>query len=148
MAPHGGAGSYLKGPGPSRKRAKKDGRRHRTDGTVGPAPALAKVAEVNLTHFSGHFSALRRCRFLIRLTGSPLIHPPHNVLGPVHDGHLRKQKFSVQAKDLLLRCVARFSSNRTARASSCSASRLITLRSRIDVPRCQTSRTRTRRSAR
>ena len=38
MAPHGGAGSYLKGPGPSRKRAKKTGGGARTAGKVGRSP--------------------------------------------------------------------------------------------------------------
>src|SRR5260370_31444975 len=50
MAPHGGAGSYLKGPGPSRrKRAKKRSAAPELPGRQPPPPASAKAAKPNLT---------------------------------------------------------------------------------------------------
>src|SRR5882672_3564689 len=65
MAPHGGAGSHLKGPGPSRKRAEKTVGTPGSAGTAGLAP-LAKVAERNLTH----------CWTPFGLTQTPLAWPP------------------------------------------------------------------------
>jgi len=50
---------------------------------------LAKVAEVNLTHSWAPFG-----KTPMPLSYSPdrlfVDHPPHTVLGPVHDGHLCK----------------------------------------------------------
>jgi hypothetical protein len=60
MAPHGGAESYPKGPGPSRKRPKKTVGATGTAGMAGPSPPpKAKILELNLTPLWAHFGFAR-----------------------------------------------------------------------------------------
>src|SRR5882757_7886996 len=74
MAPHGGAGSYPKGPGPSRKRPKKAVGATGTAGMAGPSPPpQAKIVELNLTPLWAHFGFARTSLLgrLIRLSIYP-----------------------------------------------------------------------------
>jgi hypothetical protein len=128
MAPHGGAGSYPKGPGPSRKRPQKTFRRHqscRDSGPIDPRPNRTSSNQIRPT-----LGAFRLCTDLSAWpTRRGLC---FTACKGVQHCELHSFSFGASAPSAPNELLARL---------ECSLSWLIILRSRVDVPRRQTSRT-------